>query len=261
MEPKGKVILVTGASSGIGLAAARALAREGAQVVLAARSIDTLRAEAERLTAGGATALAVPLDVTSDASVAAAVDEVLGRLGRIDAVVNNAGNAGRLSPWDRMDPAATRSMFDVHVFGMERVTRAVLPHMLARGSGTIVNIASTLAWVPMPMAAAYSAAKAAVLSFSESLRGELAGRGVEVMLFAPPHTRTPSEMPLQGPRVFTPEWVAEELVRSLRRGRACFLAGASNRALLVMRRIAPGLASRIMRDIGLRAGARALAGT
>jgi NADP-dependent 3-hydroxy acid dehydrogenase YdfG len=150
--------------------------------VLAARSIDTLRAEAERLTAGGATALAVPLDVTSDASVAAAVDEVLGRLGRIDAVVNNAGNAGRLSPWDRMDPAATRAMFDVHVFGMERVTRAVLPHMLARGSGTIVNIASTLAWVPMPMAAAYSAAKAAVLSFSESLRGELAGRGVDVVL-------------------------------------------------------------------------------
>jgi NADP-dependent 3-hydroxy acid dehydrogenase YdfG len=259
MEPKGKVIVITGASSGIGLAAARALAREGARVVLAARSIESLRTEADRLATGGAETLAVPMDVTSDESVADAIAAVLSRFGRIDAVVNNAGNAGHLSPWDRMAPAATRAMFDVHVFGMERVTRAVLPHMTAQGSGTIVNIASTLAWVPMPMAAAYSAAKAAVLSFSESLRAELAGRGVEVVLFAPPHTRTPSEMPLQGPRVFTPEWVADELVRTLRRGRACFLAGASNRALLVMRRIAPGLASRIMRDIGLRAGARALA--
>jgi len=257
MEPKGKVILVTGASSGIGLATARALAREGAHVVIAARSLDALEAEAERLRRGGDTALAVAMDVTSDASVAAAVEGIVRRFGRIDVVVNNAGNAGRLTFWAAADPAATRQMFDVHVFGMERVTRAVLPHMLEQGGGTVVNIASTLAWVPMPMAAAYSAAKAAVLSFSESLRAELADRGVEVMLFAPPHTRTPSEMPLRGPRIHSPEWVAEELVRSLRRGRACFLAGASNRALLVMRRIAPGVASRIMRDIGLRAGARA----
>lgn len=257
MEPEGKVIVVTGASSGIGLAAARALAREGAHVVLAARSLEALQAETERLARQGGTALAVVMDVTSDASVAAAVAAILARFGRIDAVVNNAGNAGTLALWDATDPAVTRALFEVHVFGMERVTRAVLPAMLAQGSGTIVNIASTLAWVPMPSAAAYSAAKAAVLSFSESLRGELADRGVQVVLFAPPHTRTPSEMPLRGPRVFSPEWVADELVRALRRGRICFLAGASNRALLMMRRFAPSLATRIMRDIGLSAGARA----
>jgi short-subunit dehydrogenase len=260
MEPNGKVIVVTGASTGIGLASARALAREGASVVLAARSMDRLSAEADRIRAEGGTAMAVEMDVTSDASVAGAASAILGRFGRIDAVVNNAGNGGKLAFWASTDAAVTREMFEVHLFGMERVTRAVLPTMRDRGSGTIVNIASTVAWVPMPTAAAYCAAKAAVVAFSESLRGELASEGIEVVVFGPPHTSTDAgrEWPLEGPRIFTPEWVAEELVRTLRRRRHRFLAGASNRALLTIQRIAPSLAMRIMKDIGLRAGSKAL---
>jgi NAD(P)-dependent dehydrogenase (short-subunit alcohol dehydrogenase family) len=201
------------------------------------------------------------MDVTDPASVAAGVESALRRFGRIDAVVNNAGNGGTLGWWASADPEAMRAMFDVHLFGMETVTRAVLPAMLAQGAGTVVNIASTVAWVPMPSAAAYSAAKAAVVAFSESLRGELAPRGIDVVVFGPPHTSTDAgrAWPLEGPRVFPPEWVAEELVRALRRGTPSFLAGASNRALLVMQRIVPGLAARIMRDIGLRAGAKAVA--
>jgi NAD(P)-dependent dehydrogenase (short-subunit alcohol dehydrogenase family) len=262
MEPKGKVILVTGASSGIGLAAARALAREGASVLLAARSAERLEAEAARIRAAGGAAFALALDVTSDASVAAAVDIALARCGRIDALVNNAGNAGELRFWAEAAPQHLRAMFDVHVFGAERIARAVLPAMRAQGGGTIVNVASTVAWVPMPSAAAYSAAKAAIVSLSESLRAELAPHGIEVVLFAPPHTSTEAgrAWPLEGPRIQTPEWVAEELIATLRSGRSSRLAGASNRMLLVIRRIAPAYASSIMRGIGLRAEARVRAG-
>jgi short-subunit dehydrogenase len=230
-------------------------------VVLAARSREKLAAEAERIERAGGAALAAELDVTSDASVAAAVAAVLARFGRIDAVLNNAGNGGELGFWAEAAPDHLRAMFDLHVFGMERVARAVLPTLLAQGSGAIVNVASTVAWVPMPSAAAYSAAKAAVLAFSESLRAELAGRGVEVVLFAPPHTSTEAgrAWPLEGPRVQTPEWVAEELVDTLHRGRKSRLAGASNRALLVIQRIAPAYAAYIMRGMGLHAGAKARA--
>jgi short-subunit dehydrogenase len=200
------------------------------------------------------------LDVTSDVSVATAVAAIIERFGRIDAVINNARNGGTLGYWASLDAAYTQAMFDVHVFGMERVSRAVLPTMLAQGAGTIVNIASTVGWVPMPMAAANCAAKAAVLAFSQSLHGELAGRGITVMIFAPPHMSTDAgkAWPLDA-QVFTPEWAAEQLLRTLRRGRLRFLAGGSNRLLLAIQRLSPGLAARIMRDMGLRAGAKALA--
>lgn len=254
----GDVVMVTGASSGIGLAASRALARAGATVVLAARSGAKLEQEAEGIRREGGRALAVALDVTSDASVRDGVAEVLARLGRIDVLINNAGNGGRLARWADTDPAATRVMFEVHVFGMERVSRAVLPAMLARGRGTIVNIASVVAEVPMPNAAAYCAAKAAVVAFSGSLRGELGPRGIDVRVFAPPHTRTAAgdAWPLGLARTFSPEWVADALVRSLRRGDARVFAGSTSWMLLALHRVAPGLASRVMTDIGLRAGDR-----
>ena len=261
MEPKGKVIIITGASSGIGLASARTLARAGARVVLAARSVDTLQTEAERLVQAGHTAVAEAMDVTCDGSVGAAVERVLQRFGRIDCVINFAGNGGKLALWHETAADHTRTMFDVHVFGAERVARAVLPTMLAQRSGTIVNIASTVGWVAMPSAAAYSAAKAAILSLSEALRGELADRGVDIVVFAPPHTNTGSgrQWPLEGPRIFAPEWVADELLRTLRLGRHRFLAGGSNRLLLAIHRISPRYAATIMRRIGLRAATKAAA--
>lgn len=261
MEPKGKVIIITGASSGIGLASARALARAGAHVVLAARSIDALQTEAALLAQAGHTAVAEEMDVTSDRSVSAAVERVLERFGRIDCVINFAGNGGRLALWHETTPGHTRAMFDVHVFGAERVARAVLPTMLAQRNGTIVNIASSVGWVAMPAAAAYSAAKAAILSLSEALRGELADRGIDIVVFAPPHTSTEAgrQWPLEGPRVFAPEWVADALLGTLRRGRHRFLAGGSNRMLLAIQRISPRYAAYIMRRIGLRAAMKAAA--
>src|SRR5262249_48910431 len=150
MQVRDSTAIVTGASSGIGLDIARALLREGARVAFAARSLDRLERVVADCSANPGQAIAVRLDVTDDASVAAAVDSVRRAFGRIDLLVNNAGNGGALGWWSQADSASVRAMFDVHVFGAERVTRAVLPAMLEQRAGVIVNFASTVAWVPMP---------------------------------------------------------------------------------------------------------------
>lgn len=258
MDPKGKVILVTGASSGIGLASARELARAGARTILAARSLDRLQSEAAALCAAGGEALAVRIDVADPASVERAMAQILEQFGHVDVAINFAGNAGRLGLWQEAPADHLRAMIDTHLLGTERVARALLPAMLARGSGRIVNVASTVGWAPMPAAAAYSAAKAAVLAFSEALHGELRGRGIEVCVFAPPHTNTQAgrAWKMQGPRIYEPEWVAKQLVHALRTDQTSFLAGTSNRLLLGIRRLSPAYARYIMRRIGLRAIAR-----
>ncbi|MEY2932466.1 MAG: hypothetical protein RL033_3215 [Pseudomonadota bacterium] len=246
-----KVILVTGASKGIGLEIARALAREGCQVVLAARSLDKLERAAQEC---GARALAVQMDVTQADSVAAAVERIERELGRVDVLVNNAGNGASMGRWSSCASATMQELFDVHVFGTERVMRAVLPMMSKAGEGTIVNFASTLGYVAMPGTAAYNAAKAAVVMLSKTLRAELRGQGIDVRVFSPPHTKTESsrEMPIELPKIFEPPWVAEQFVGFLRGRRAELLAGG-NGSLLLMQRLSPGLARHIMERIGFGA--------
>ncbi len=139
------------------------------------------------------------------------------------------------------------------MYGMARVTRALLPSMLSRRQGTIVNVVSALAWAPMSTAASYCAAKAGVLAFSEALRGELAGRGVDVLVFAPGHTKTDSAFPLRTGQILLPEQVARDLVRSLVARRRLFISGVSNRNLVRLKRLFPWLADRIITSIGLRA--------
>jgi len=253
MKLRDKVALVTGASDGIGRAHARRLAKEGAQVILAARRLDVLEAEAAALRASGLRALALQLDVTSDDSVFACMVEIENRFGVLDILVNNAGNAGTLDFWLKHDAGDLRRMMEVHVFGMERVTRAALPAMLARGSGVIVNTASAVAWVPMPTAAAYSAAKAAVAAFTTALRAELHGKGVKVMLFTPAHTRTSSAWDLGSLPTVSAETCAAKLVTALKHDREEAIGGMTSGNLLTLARIAPKSARAIMRDMGLRA--------
>lgn len=261
MELTGTIVWITGASQGIGAEAARQLARQGAHVVLSARGRAALDERAREIRAAGGEASVVELDVTSDASVQRAVGEVLERHGRIDVLVNNAGNGGSLGFFVDGSSAATRAMFDVHLFGTERMTRAVLPSMLERGAGRIVNVVSTVAYVPMPGAAAYCSTKAAVVAFTQALRGELAGTGVELVLFSPPHTQTEAgkAWPLELPKQFSPADAAEALVATLRKDRRDHLAGG-NQALLWLQRISPRWAEGIMRKIGLRATQRVLEG-
>jgi short-subunit dehydrogenase len=254
MKLNDKVILLSGASRGIGAEAARELARQGAHVVLAARTLSELEGNAAAIRAAGGRASAVELDVTCAESVDRAVSRVLAELGRIDVLVNNAGNGGSLGFWLDADASRSEQLFQVHVFGSERMTRRVLPAMLERGSGRVVNVVSAVGYVPMPGAAAYSAAKAAVIAHTAALRGELSGTGIELVLFSPPHTQTESgkAWPLELPRQFSPRFAAEALVTALRRDRKDVLAGG-NHSLLYLQRLAPALAQGIMNRVGLKA--------
>jgi NAD(P)-dependent dehydrogenase (short-subunit alcohol dehydrogenase family) len=176
-----QVALVTGASSGIGDAAAQALVGAGFTVY------GTSRKAAAGEERGGVVFL--PLDVTDDQSVDGAVREVLDRSGHIDVLVNNAGfGAAGAAEESSVDQA--RSLFETNVFGLMRMTRAVLPHMRQQGSGRVINVSSVLGFAPAPFGALYAASKHAVEGYSESMDHEVREYGVRVLLVEPAYTRT-----------------------------------------------------------------------
>jgi NAD(P)-dependent dehydrogenase (short-subunit alcohol dehydrogenase family) len=177
------VALVTGASSGIGKATAQALLTAGYRVFGTSR-----RATSETL--GGVTMLTC--DVTDDASVAKLVEEVLAKAGRIDLLVNNAG-IGLLGGAEESSTAQAQALFDVNVFGVIRVTNAVLPTMRRQGKGRIVNLSSVLGLIPAPYSALYASTKHAIEGYSESLDHELRAFGIRVVLVEPAYTRTSFE--------------------------------------------------------------------
>jgi NAD(P)-dependent dehydrogenase (short-subunit alcohol dehydrogenase family) len=177
----GRVALVTGASSGIGEAAARELVGAGFTVY------GTSRKAAAGEERDGLVFL--PLDVTDDQSVAAAVGEVLDRSGRIDVLVNNAG-FGVAGAAEESSVEQARAIFETNVFGSIRMTRAVLPHMRDQGSGRIINVSSVVGLIPVPFMALYASSKHAVEGYSESLDHEVREYGVRVLLVEPAFTRT-----------------------------------------------------------------------
>jgi NADP-dependent 3-hydroxy acid dehydrogenase YdfG len=190
MTLAGTVALVTGASSGIGAATARALAAHGAAVALVARRVARLDDLAAEIESAGGAALAVPADVTDAEQVAAAVQRVVGDLGRLDTVVNNAGLM-------RMAPALQAPLQDwddlvrVNVQGVLYVTRAAVAHLVEaaatspRGVADLVTISSTAGWVARPNTAVYSLTKFGVNAFSEGIRQELLGKRVRVGVVGP----------------------------------------------------------------------------
>ena len=177
----GKIALVTGASSGIGKAASLALVAAGFQVIGTSRNTSRLSPREG--------VIYLELDVTSDASVTSAVEQVIDRFGRIDVLVNSAGlgNAGAV---EESSIAQDQFVFDINVFGLMRMTKAVLPHMRAQGAGRIINISSVGGFAPQPFMAAYVATKHAVEGYSESLDHEVREYGVRVLLVEPFNTNT-----------------------------------------------------------------------
>ena len=191
----GTVALVTGASSGIGAATARALAAEGAATALLARRVDRLDELKAEIEAAGGTAVAISADVTDAEQVATAVEQTVGELGRIDTLVNNAGLLrigdavdAPLADWD--------SMVTVNVQGVLYVTHAALPHLITaaadspRGVADVVMISSTGGRVARPGTAVYSLTKFAINAFSEGIRQELLGKRVRVGIVEPGTVQT-----------------------------------------------------------------------
>ncbi|MES2163686.1 MAG: oxidoreductase [Pseudomonadota bacterium] len=177
-----KIALVTGASSGIGAATAKTLVAAGYKVY------GTSRRGAQ---AGQQPYEMLSLDVTGDASVSAAVAEVMRREGRIDLLVNNAGVGVAPGGAEESSIEQAQSIFDTNFFGMVRMTRAVLPHMRAQGAGRIINIGSVLGFLPMPYGALYAATKHAVEGYTESLDHELRNWGIRAVVIEPAYTSTP----------------------------------------------------------------------
>ena len=182
---EGRVVLLVGASSGIGEALALALAERGATLVLAARRIDKLVEVAKRcMAAGSPDAMALRLDVLDTASHAGAVASLLKRYGRIDILVNNAGRSQR-GLAERTPLAVDRDMFELNVFGVISLTKAVLPAMLEAGRGVIVTTSSVAGKTGAPISSTYAATKHALQGFMDSLRMEVGYRGVDVVNVCP----------------------------------------------------------------------------
>lgn len=178
-----QVALVTGASSGIGQAIAQTLAKQGFYVFAAARRMDRL----EKMRGTNLEPLA--LDVTDEQSIQSAVAVVLQRKGRIDVLVNNAGY-GLYGTVEGVTEAEARKLFEVNVFGLAKMTRAVLPVLRAQRSGRIINMSSVAGKVSTPMAGWYSGSKHAVEALSDALRGEVQSFGIKVVVIEPGAIKT-----------------------------------------------------------------------
>jgi NAD(P)-dependent dehydrogenase (short-subunit alcohol dehydrogenase family) len=179
------VVVVTGAGHGLGRATAEALARQGAAVALLGRTPEPLTATAERCAAYGNPVLPVPADVARRDEVEAALRDIVGRLGPVDVLVNNAGTAQPVGLLMNNDPAEWIRAVEVNLFGAMHCARFVLPGMTARRSGRIINLSGGGATRPLPGMSAYAASKSALVRLTETLAEEVRAYGVRVNSVAP----------------------------------------------------------------------------
>ena len=177
---QGKVVLITGASSGFGEDAARLFAKEGCKVVLAARRLERLQSLAEDIQNEGGEALAIPVDINEPAEIAVMVETTLDLYGKIDILFNNAG-FGSMNWFENLKPERSiETVVRVNLIGTMLVTRAVIPHMLKRYQGHIINMGSVASLISPPLLTVYSASKYGVRAFTDALRREVAPFGIKV---------------------------------------------------------------------------------
>jgi short-subunit dehydrogenase len=211
------VALVTGASSGIGEATARALARAGYAVGLVARRTELLERLASELRAAGGVALPLPADLRDDAQIVASVGAAEAQLGPIALLLNNAGVGRRHRAW-RPGDDVIEDVLGTNLLSPIRVTRAVAPGMVERRRGHIISVGSMAAYLATPGSSLYSASKAGLRSWSRALGRELRGSGVYVSLISPGYIRTPMTEGVKLPMA-PPELIANTVLSLVRRPR------------------------------------------
>jgi len=258
MSLDGRVAVITGASSGIGLAVAEQLAREGVAVVLGARRTDRLTQVVEGIRRAGGRAEAVTMDVANEADVARLVQRAQDAFGRLDIVICNAG-FGFYGDVDEMPSDIMRRMMDVNFMGTFYGTRAALPIFRQQGRGHLIFVSSIVGKRGIPHMSGYSATKAAQDAFAESLRSEFVGTAIHVSAVFPVSTSTEFKHAMErdfghdvsglGPKQRV-EDVARAIVRCVHRPRAEVYPHAASRALAVLNTIAPALTDRIVRRYG-----------
>ncbi|MBC9728677.1 SDR family oxidoreductase [Streptomyces sp. TRM68367] len=256
-----RAVVVTGASGGVGRAAARAFAARGDRVALLARGREGLAAAADEVQRAGGEAIVVPVDVADAKAVEDAAQRVVDTFGRIDVWVNNAF-AGVFAPFTEITPDEFRRVTEVTYLGYVFGTRAALRHMLPRGRGTVVQVGSALAYRGIPLQSAYCGAKHAIQGFNESLRCELLrdGSGVRTTMVQLPALNTPqfdwvlSRLPGRArpvAPVYQPEVAARAIVHAAGHGRRReYWVGGSTVATLVANAVAPGLLDRYLARTG-----------
>jgi len=186
---KDKVVVVTGASDGIGRKTVLFLAKKGASIVLVARRKATLSRVLSKLTGGPKKHLSIPADISKEEDVLRMLDEVMARYGRIDVLVNNAA-ISYVGRGKDMDMSSAEEVIDINLLGTIRVTRAILPQMIKQKSGHIINISSILGKGAAPFRSLYCASKYGMEGFMESLRLEVAKYNINVSIIRPPTVRT-----------------------------------------------------------------------
>jgi short-subunit dehydrogenase len=252
-EIRGLVAVVTGASSGIGEATARAFGQAGANVVLAARRLDRLKAVAAEIDAAGtgAESLVVAADMSRLEDISRLVEQTQAHFGRVDVLVNNAG-FGRLNWLEKLDPVRDiEAQYAVNVLGVVHATRLVLPMMMAQRSGHVINVCSTSGLVATPTYSVYASTKFAVRGFGEALRREVAPWGIRVSTLYPGGAATEFAEHAQIRRktnVTTPGWlllsaeqVAEAVVGLVHRPRAELVIPWPFRLVAALNEWLPGL--------------------
>ncbi|HKP69448.1 MAG TPA: SDR family NAD(P)-dependent oxidoreductase, partial [Pyrinomonadaceae bacterium] len=187
----GKIVLLTGASSGIGEGLALALAKRGATLGLLARRKDLLDDLEARCAAAGGVARSLPADVTDAAAVQKAADRVRNEFGHIDVLIANAGIGGNNAETRDLQPDAVKKVIDINLLGAVNSIYAVLPKMLERESGQLVGISSLAGIRGLPKSAAYSASKAGMTALFESVRLDVQDKGVSVTIIQPGFIKTP----------------------------------------------------------------------